>query len=50
LAVTDNGGATAIDTVTVDVVGLQLGGGSGSPDLLVLGALALCALHRRRTA
>ena len=49
LAVTDNSGATAVDTVTVDVVGLQVGGGSSSPDVLVLGVLALCALGRRRT-
>ena len=41
LTVTDNSGATATDTVTVDVVGLQLGGGTGSPDFLVLGVLAL---------
>ncbi len=49
LTVTDNSGATAVDTVTVDIVGLQLGGGTGSPDLLVLGVLALCAWSKRRT-
>ena len=48
LTVTDNSGATAVDTVTVDVVALQVGGGSSSTDFLVLGVLALCALGRRR--
>ena len=49
LTVTDNSGATATDTTAVDVVGLQIGGGTSSPDFLVLGALALCALRTRRT-
>jgi pimeloyl-ACP methyl ester carboxylesterase len=51
LAITDNSGATATDTVTVDVVGLQLGGGPGSVDAFLIGMLALCALlteSRRR--
>jgi len=47
LTVTDDDGATATDTVTVDVAALQLGGGTSSADCLVIGLLVLCAFRRR---
>jgi len=50
LTVTDDSGATATDNVTVEIVGLQLGGGTGSADFLVSGVLVLCALGSQRTA
>jgi chitinase len=47
LAVTDDQGATATDTVTVQVNSLQPSGGSGSADLLMLGALLTFAFGLR---
>ena len=47
LSVTADQGATATDTVTVQVDSLQPSGGSGSADLLMLGALVACTLGRR---
>jgi pimeloyl-ACP methyl ester carboxylesterase len=49
LSVTDDQGATATDTVTVQVNSLQPSGGSGSGDLLTLGALLAFASARRRS-
>jgi pimeloyl-ACP methyl ester carboxylesterase len=49
LAVTDDQGATATDSVTVEVASLQPGGGSGSADLLILGVLAAGAAGGRRS-
>ncbi|MBL8199985.1 MAG: hypothetical protein JNK40_03350 [Chromatiales bacterium] len=45
LDVTDGQGATASDTVTIEVATLQPGG-SGGADLLLVGLLAACALAR----
>jgi hypothetical protein len=48
LAITDDQGATATDTVTVDVAALRPAGGSGSADLLMLGILAMAGSGGRR--
>ena len=50
LAVTDDQGATATDTVTVEVASLQPGGGSSSADLLMLGVLVAGAAGGRRSS